>query len=87
MITSIWQVGEPGAENEAELKKYCAKSRDMVEEAVRVFERVSLNHAWYNRLFGKQAGDRGTARCHGLYHAGLCKRRTCARYTGEKSDL
>ena len=50
MITSIWQVGEPGAENEAELKKYCAKSRDMVEEAVRVFERVSLNHAWYNRL-------------------------------------
>ena len=36
MITSIWQVGEPGAENEAELKKYCAKSRDMVEEAVRV---------------------------------------------------
>ena len=38
------------AENEAELKKYCAKSRDMVEEAVRVFERVSLNHAWYNRL-------------------------------------
>ena len=50
MITSIWQKGEPGAENEAELKKYCAKSRDMVEEAVRVFERVSLNHAWYNRL-------------------------------------
>lgn len=57
MITSIWQVGEPGAENEAELKKYCAKSRDMVEEAVRVFERVSLNHAWYNPSFGKQAGD------------------------------
>lgn len=30
--------------------QYCKKSRDMVEEAVHVFERVNLNHAWYNRL-------------------------------------
>ena len=50
MITSIWNVGEPGEESEAELQQYCKKSRDMVEEAVHVFERVNLNRAWYNRL-------------------------------------
>lgn len=50
MISSIWHVGEPGKENEEQLSRYCARSRDMVEEAVRVFERVNLNRAWYNRL-------------------------------------
>lgn len=50
MITSIWHVGRPEAETEEKLGEYCMKSRDMVEEAVHVFERTSLNRAWYNRL-------------------------------------
>lgn len=50
MITSIWHGGMPGEETEAQLQQYCTKSRDMVEEAVHVFERVNLNRAWYNRL-------------------------------------
>ena len=50
MITSMLSVGEVREEEEEELKLYCKKSRDMVEEAVRVFERVELNRAWYNRL-------------------------------------
>lgn len=50
VISSIWHVGMPTEECEKELKHYCIKSRDMVEEAVRVFERVNLNRAWYNRL-------------------------------------
>lgn len=50
MINGIWHGGEPGAETEAQLEQYCRKSKDMVEEAVHVFQRVSLNRAWYNRL-------------------------------------
>ena len=50
MISSIWHVGAPEEEQERELSRYCPKSRDMVEEAVHVFERVNLNRAWYNRL-------------------------------------
>lgn len=50
MLTSIWRVGEPGAENEQQLSRYCERSKDMTEEAVRVFERVNLNRSWYNRL-------------------------------------
>lgn len=50
MITSIWQGEEPKEETKEELRQYCVKSRDMVEEAVRVFERMNLNRAWYNRL-------------------------------------
>ena len=50
MITSIWHGGEPEEETKLQLQQYCTRSKDMVEEAVRVFERVSLNRAWYNRL-------------------------------------
>lgn len=50
MITSIWHAGTPGEETEAKLGQYCKRSRDMVEEAVHVFQRVNLNRAWYNRL-------------------------------------
>lgn len=50
MIASILKTGHPTKEDEKSLKKYCKKSKDMVEEAVGVFERVSLNRAWYNRL-------------------------------------
>lgn len=50
MISSIWHVGAPDEAQERELSQYCPKSRDMVEEAVHVFERANLNRAWYNRL-------------------------------------
>lgn len=50
MISSIWHAGVPAKESEEKLSQYCPKSRDMIEEAVHVFERVDLNRAWYNRL-------------------------------------
>lgn len=50
MIASILRLGHPEKEDERNLKKFCKRSRDMTEEAVRVFERASLNRAWYNRL-------------------------------------
>ena len=50
ILSAIWNGETPGEEKKQELAQYCRHSSDMVEEAVRVFERVSLNHAWYNRL-------------------------------------
>lgn len=50
MIAGIWNGGVPEEETKEQLQQYCVRSRDMVEEAVRVFERVNLNRAWYNRL-------------------------------------
>lgn len=50
MIASILKRGFPSQEDEKSLKKYCRKSKDMVEEAVGVFERATLNRSWYNRL-------------------------------------
>lgn len=50
MITNIFTGGKPEETDTEQLQQYCVRSRDMVEEAVRVFERVKLNRAWYNRL-------------------------------------
>lgn len=50
MLASIWHGEKPDVEMEEKLGEYCSRSRDMVEEAVRVFERTNLNRAWYNRL-------------------------------------
>ncbi len=50
LIAGLWRGETPGEESEEQLGAYCKRSRDMVEEAVRVFERVSLNRAWYHRL-------------------------------------
>lgn len=50
LLGSILKAGVPGEESEEELALYCKRSRDMVEEAVRVFEKANLNRAWYNRL-------------------------------------
>lgn len=50
MLTSILHAGVPEEAVEKQLGQYCKKSRDMVEEAVHVFQRVNLNRAWYNRL-------------------------------------
>jgi stage II sporulation protein E len=45
-----WHTGKPAEDSEKLLGQYCKKSRDMVEEAVWVFQRVNLNRAWYKRL-------------------------------------
>lgn len=50
LLASILKVGTPGSESEEQLSRYCKRSKDMVEEAVRVFEKANLNRAWYNRL-------------------------------------
>ena len=50
LISSVMETGRVEARQREELKHCCKKSKDMVAEAVRVFERVSLNRAWYNRL-------------------------------------
>ena len=50
MIASIIKTGAFEEESERQLSLYCRKSKDMVEEAVRVFEKANLNRAWYNRL-------------------------------------
>lgn len=50
LIHEIMEKGRATKEQQEQLAKYCKRSKDMVEEAVRVFERVALNRAWYNRL-------------------------------------
>lgn len=50
MLASIWHGEKPDVDMEEKLGEYCIRSKDMVEEAVRVFERTNLNRAWYNRL-------------------------------------
>ena len=50
LIASVMENGNVEDEQQEELRQYCVKSKDMIQEAVRVFERASLNRAWYNRL-------------------------------------
>lgn len=50
LIHEIMEKGRATKEQQEQLAKCCKRSRDMVAEAVRVFERVALNRAWYNRL-------------------------------------
>lgn len=50
MIHEVMEKGRASKEQQAQLARCCKKSKDMVEEAARVFERIALNRAWYNRL-------------------------------------
>lgn len=50
MIANIWHGGVPAEETKEQLQQYCNKSQELVDAAVHVFERMSLNRAWYNRL-------------------------------------
>lgn len=50
LILSIKRRGAPDEEQEKKLREYCPYTSDVVEEAVRVFEKAKLNVAWYNRL-------------------------------------
>jgi len=50
LIHEIMEKGRATKEQQEQLAKCCKHSKDMVAEAVRVFERVALNRAWYNRL-------------------------------------
>ena len=50
LILSIRRSGVPDAVEEEKLRTYCPYTSEVVEEAVRVFEKAKLNMAWYNRL-------------------------------------
>lgn len=50
LVSSVLETGRVETRQKEELKRCCKRSKDMVAEAVRVFERISLNRAWYNRL-------------------------------------
>lgn len=50
IIANIWRGDVPAEETREQLQHYCNKSQEMVDTAVHVFERMSLNRAWYNRL-------------------------------------
>lgn len=50
LIASVMETGRVENKQREELKRHCKRSRDMIAEAVKVFELVSLNRAWYNRL-------------------------------------
>ncbi len=50
LIHEIMEKGRASKEQQERLAKCCKRSRDMVKEAVSVFEKVALNRAWYNRL-------------------------------------
>ncbi len=50
LIATMMETGQVEEMHKEELNRHCRKSKDMVQEAVRVFEKASLNRAWYNRL-------------------------------------
>ncbi len=50
LLHSIERRGTPDLEVNEELSQYCMYAKDVVEEAVGVFEKARLNMAWYNRL-------------------------------------
>ncbi len=50
LIESVCQAGRADRDAELKMKKYCPYTGSMVEESIRVFERVRLNLSWYNRL-------------------------------------
>lgn len=50
LILSIKKWGSLNEEQERQLKEYCPYTSEVVEEAIRVFEKAELNMAWYNRL-------------------------------------
>ena len=50
LISEVLEKGRATKEQQEELEKCCKRSKDMTAEMVQVFERVSLNRAWYNRL-------------------------------------
>ena len=50
LILSIRKNGVPDEKEEKRLRTCCPYTSEVVEEAVRVFEKAKLNMAWYNRL-------------------------------------
>lgn len=54
LIQSIEKFGKAEAEYEERLKDYCPYADDITKEAVRIFERMQVNTAWYNRLLANR---------------------------------
>lgn len=50
LMESIEKFGRAEKEYEERLRDYCPYADDITREAVRIFERMKVNTAWYNRL-------------------------------------
>ncbi|MCI8327674.1 MAG: SpoIIE family protein phosphatase [Lachnospiraceae bacterium] len=54
LIQSIEKFGKAEVEYEERLKDYCPYADDITKEAIRIFERMKANAAWYNRLLANR---------------------------------
>ena len=50
VLQSLWDTGQVEETLRQDLEKKCVCSREVLEEAARIFEKAHLNLAWYNRL-------------------------------------
>lgn len=50
LLASLKEAGMADRDLEIKMQEYCPYTREMVAEAVRVFEQIRLNESWYNRL-------------------------------------
>lgn len=50
LLTSLKEAGMANRDLELKMQEYCPYTQEMVTEAVRVFDQIRLNEAWYNRL-------------------------------------
>ncbi|MGN0342413.1 MAG: SpoIIE family protein phosphatase [Roseburia sp.] len=50
LLASLKEAGMANRDLELKMQEYCPHTQEMVAEAVRVFEQIRLNEAWYNRL-------------------------------------
>ena len=50
LLAAIRQWGMPKQEQEQNMKEFCPYTDEIIKEAVRVFEKIKLNAAWYQRL-------------------------------------
>lgn len=50
ILAAIRQWGMPKREQEKSMKEFCPHTDEIIKEAVRVFEKIKLNAAWYQRL-------------------------------------
>lgn len=50
LLQSIREAGKTNRDIEKKMEEYCPYMQEMTAEALRIFEKASLNMAWYNRL-------------------------------------
>lgn len=50
LLQSLWETGQVNRKLQEDLETKCICSKEVLEEAARIFEKAHLNLAWYNRL-------------------------------------